>query len=70
MSKGLNVGDRVRVTPRNRVAGYQPGDMGTVVRGASTATITGERYYTVFMDKDEPDATGVVFAEDEIEPDV
>ena len=69
MSKGLNVGDRVRVTPRNRVAGYQPGDMGTVVRGASTATITGERYYTVIMDKDEPDATGVVFAEDEIEPD-
>jgi hypothetical protein len=69
MSRGLNAGDRVRVTGRNRLAGYQPGDKGTVVRGASTATITGERYYSVLMDKDEPDATGVVFAEDEIEPD-
>jgi hypothetical protein len=69
MGRPLQIGYRVRVTPRNRVAGYQPGDKGTVVRGASTSTITGERYYTVFMDKDEPDATGVVFAEDEIEPD-
>ena len=69
MGRPLQISDRVRVTLRNRLAGYQPGDKGTVVRGASTATITGERYYTVFMDKDEPDATGVVFAEDEIEPD-
>ena len=69
MSRGLNAGDRVRVTGRNRLAGYQPGDKGTVVRGPSTATITGERYYTVTMDRDGPDATGVVFAEDEIEPD-
>jgi hypothetical protein len=40
-----------------------------VLRGSSTATITGERYYTVAMDKDGPNATGVVFAQDEIEPD-
>ena len=40
------------------------------MRGVSTATITGERYFTVIMDKDEPGATGVVFTEDEIEPDV
>ena len=70
MGRPLQISDRVRVTLRNRLAGYQPGDKGTVVRGASTATITGERYYTVIMDKDEPDATGVVFAEDEIEQDV
>jgi len=69
MGRPMQISDRVRVTLRNRIAGYQPGDKGTVVRGASTATITGERYYTVIMDKDEPDATGVVFAEDEIEPD-
>jgi len=70
MGRPMQISDRVRVTLRNRIAGYQPGDKGTVVRGASTATITGERYYTVIMDKDEPDATGVVFAEDEIEQDV
>jgi hypothetical protein len=70
MSRGLNIGDRVRVTLRNRMAGYQPGDKGTVMRGASTSPVTGERYYTVVMDKDEPAATGVVFAADEIEPDV
>ena len=44
MSTSLNAGDRVRVTGRNRMAGYQPGDKGTVVRGASNATITGKRY--------------------------
>jgi hypothetical protein len=70
MNRASRAGDRVRVTIRNRVAGYAPGDRGTVVREPSTATITGERYYTVAMDKDGPGATGVVFAEDEIEPDV
>ena len=70
MSRPLKPGDRVRVTLHNRPAGYQVGDKGTVVRGASTATITGERYYTVAMDRDGPDATGVVFGQDEIEPDV
>jgi hypothetical protein len=70
MSRALKAGDRVRVTIRNRIAGYGPGDKGTVLREPSTATITGERYYTVAMDKDGPNATGVVFAEEEIEPDV
>jgi hypothetical protein len=64
----LKAGQRVRVTSRNRVAGYQPGDKGTVLR-TSISAATGDRYYTVAMDKDSPDATGVVFAEGEIEAD-
>jgi hypothetical protein len=69
MSRPLKPGDRVRVTLHNRLAGYQPGDKGTVAR-LSMSAATGERYYTVTMDKGEPDSTGVIFAEDEIEPDV
>jgi hypothetical protein len=49
MGRPLQIGDRVRVTGRNGIAGYRPGDRGTVVRGPSTATITGDRYYTVIM---------------------
>jgi hypothetical protein len=52
MSRDLKPGDRVRVTIRNRLAGYQPGDKGTVWR-ASRASATGEGSYTVEMDKDE-----------------
>ena len=70
MSRSLSVGDRVRVTARNRVAGYVPGDRGTVLREPSTATVTGERLYSVAMDKDGPDATGILFTEEEIEPDI
>jgi hypothetical protein len=69
MYRELNAGQRVRVTVRNCLAGYQPGDKGTVLR-ASVSAATGERYYTVAMDKDGPDATGVLFAEGEIESDV
>jgi len=65
----LTPGQRVRVTVRNSVAGYQPGDKGTVLR-ASVSAATGERNYTVAMDKDGPDATGVLFMEWEIEADV
>ena len=64
----LTPGQRVRVTVRNSVAGYQPGDKGTVLR-ASVSAATGERNYTVAMDKDGPDATGVLFMEWEIEAD-
>jgi hypothetical protein len=64
----LKAGQRVRVTSRSRIAGYQPGDKGTVLR-ASVSAATGERYYSVVMDRDSPDATGVVFAEEEIEAD-
>jgi hypothetical protein len=68
MGGELKAGQRVRVTARNRMAGYQPGDKGTVLR-ASVSAATGERYYSVVMDKDGPDATGAVFTEGEIEPD-
>jgi hypothetical protein len=69
MSDELKPGQRVRVTVRNRMAGYQPGDKGTVLRSSASDT-TGERYYSVAMDKDDPTASGAVFTESEIEPDV
>ena len=68
MSGALKVGDRVRVTTRNRMAGYRPGDRGTVLRVTETAA-TGERYYSVAMDRDAVTITGVLFAEEEIEAD-
>jgi len=64
----LKRGDRVRVTGRNRMYGYQPGDKGTIVREAVRAP-SGTRYYLVAMDEDNPAHAGVVFAEREIEPD-
>jgi hypothetical protein len=64
----LKKGDRVRVTGRSRMYGYQPGDRGTIVREAVRAP-SGTRYYLVAMDKDNPAHAGVVFAEGEIEPD-
>jgi hypothetical protein len=69
MSAALKPGDRIRITARNRTHGYQPGDKGTVLRVSELVT-TGSPYYTAAMDKDDPDHTGVVFAEGEIEPDV
>jgi hypothetical protein len=68
MSRQLQPGQRVRVTVRNRVARYQPGDTGTVLRSSVSPT-TGERHYTVAMDLDDPAASGAVFAEGEIEAD-
>jgi hypothetical protein len=68
MVSALAVGDRVRVTVYGRVAGYQPGDKGTVLRTPPPA-VTGLAYYLVAMDKDKPDDTGVLFAAHEIEPD-
>jgi hypothetical protein len=68
MSALLKAGDRVRVTAANRTQGYHPGDKGTILR-ASTLVTTGAPYYTVAMDKDGPDATGVVFEGAEIEAD-
>ena len=62
----LQKGDRVRVTGRNRMYGYQPGDKGTIVREAIRAP-TGTRYYLVAMEKDDPAHTGVVFNAEEIE---
>jgi hypothetical protein len=68
MSRTLQAGDRVRVTVRNRVPGYQPGDKGTLLRGPRTAD-GDPPYYIVMMDKDGLQGTGIVFAADEIEPD-
>ena len=64
----LKVGDRVRVTMRSRIAGYQPGDEGTLLHVAWSPT--GGCYYLVAMDKGELDSTGVIFTVGEIEADV
>jgi hypothetical protein len=69
MSRALQKGQRVRVSVRNHLAGYQPGDKGTVLREV-TLSMRGERSYTVAMDKDGPAKSGAVFRFDEIEPDV
>ena len=64
----LKKGNRVRVTGRNRMYGYQPGDEGTIVREAVRA-LSDTRYYLVAMDKDNHAHTGVVFNAEEIEAD-
>jgi hypothetical protein len=68
MSGELKPGDRVRVTVRNRMAGYQPGDKGRIL-GGPHVPLGGHPYYLVAM---ETSMTGrpVVFMEEEIEPDV
>jgi hypothetical protein len=68
MSHPLRVGDRVRLTKRNRLGGYQPGDKGTVIRVPKAAP-GSQPYYIVAMDRDGATGTGVLFTEDEIEPD-
>ena len=66
MGQSLKPGDRVHITSRNRMAGYQAGDRGTITR-ASTSAANGRHYYTVAMDKDDPTHTGAVFTEGEID---
>jgi hypothetical protein len=68
MSYQLKPGDRIRVTVRNRMHGYHPGDKGSVLREVTYGP-SGAFYYVVEMDKDAPSNSGVVFADDEIEPD-
>jgi hypothetical protein len=68
MFRELRVGDRVRVTMRNRIAGYDPGDEGIVLHVACSAA--GGRHYIVAMDGGELDSTGVIFTESEIEADL
>jgi hypothetical protein len=68
MSRTLNAGDRVRVTVRNRVPGFKPGDKGTILSGPRSPD-GDPPYYIVVMDRDGLQRTGVVFAADEIEPD-
>jgi hypothetical protein len=69
MNHSLKPGERIRVTVRNRMAGYQPGDKGMVMREVAEGP-SGTRYYVVAMDKDDAQKTGVVFSDDEIELDV
>lgn len=68
MATDLKFGDRVRVTGRRPVHGYQAGNKG-VVRSGPTTDKGGKTYYGVCMDKD---ASGdeTLFLADEIEPDV
>jgi hypothetical protein len=67
MSRALKKGDRVRVTDRSRQKDYLPGDSGEIVAGPETLTLGLHIYYLVMMHKQ---GNLVVFAEDEIEPDV
>jgi hypothetical protein len=68
MACPLKPGDRIRVTVRNRMHGYKPSDKGVVLREI-IAGPSGAFYYVVAMDKDAPSKSGVVFSDDEIEPD-
>jgi hypothetical protein len=69
MSRSLKPGERIRVTVRNRMACYQPGDKGTVL-GTVRPHDGGSPFCLVAMDKDAPAGAGVLFNADEIEPDV
>jgi hypothetical protein len=68
MTPELRPGVRVRLTVRNRLYGYQPGDKGTLLRQI-TVDPSGTRYYQVMTDKGGPARTVAVFAEDEITAD-
>ena len=66
MSRSLRVGDRVRVTHRNRQADYQPGEVGDLVAGPENLPGDRRRYLLVRMPRWGHYWTAV-FAEDEIE---
>jgi hypothetical protein len=65
----MKMGDRVRVTLRSRVKGYQPGDKGVVLEGPTVYADASDTSYVVAMDKDGPGSTSTIFGADEIEPD-
>jgi hypothetical protein len=69
MSDQLKPGDRVRVTERNRVQGYEAGDKGMVQAVASSPAIGDQLHYQVAMDRD-GGVSRVVFTAEEIELDV
>jgi hypothetical protein len=69
MSDQLKPGDRVRVTDRNRVQGYQAGDKGMVQTLANIPAIGDQLHYEVAMDRD-GGVTRAVFTAEEIELDV
>jgi hypothetical protein len=65
----LKVGDRVRLTASNRLRGYRPGDKG-VVDALPFSRVVARFYYAVRMDRDGPRGKALMFAADEIEPEV
>lgn len=69
MSDQLKRGDRVRVSDRNRVQGYQAGDKGMVQAVANIPAIGDQLHYEVAMDRD-GGVTRAVFTAEEIELDV
>jgi hypothetical protein len=64
----LKPGDRVRVRVEDHISGYHPGEQGTVLYGPEVYG-SGRAYYGVRLDNGIPHIP-VIFAEDEIEPDV
>jgi hypothetical protein len=68
MGTTLKPGDRVRVTARNRMDSYQPGDTGTVTSGPHVYP-SGTVYFHITMDV-QPLAPAIIFLDDEIELDV
>jgi hypothetical protein len=69
MSDQLKPDDRMRVTDRNRVQGYEAGDKGMVQAVASIPAIGELRHYQVAMGRD-GGVIGSVFSADEIELDI
>jgi hypothetical protein len=66
MSTDLKPGDRVRLTNKIRVPGFQAGDRGRILRGPKV--VREIPYYLVEMAPPSQGAT-FLFARDEIEPD-
>jgi hypothetical protein len=64
----LNRGDRVRVTDRNRVAGYVPGDIGVIVQ-LLPGTTPEQIDYAVMMHRQPLAEPAVRFHAGDIEPD-
>jgi hypothetical protein len=69
MGREFMKGDRVRVTVRSRLRGYELGDAGEVLTGPEFLPRDRRRYYLVMMFK-WGHLSPAVFAEEEIEPDV
>jgi hypothetical protein len=66
----LKIGDRVRVSWSYRGKDYRPGDQGTVSWVPKAPPDGTPTHYHVSMNAAGPSATTVIFAANEIEPDV
>ena len=67
MTKLPKVGDRVCVTPKNRLTCFLPGDRGEVLAGPEVVAGSKLRYYLVAVEGFRKGGWAV-FAEDEIKP--